>query len=159
MGTYNSQIWREQFRLALDQFKANLESEISNEEVYTGALARLNLKKENANEAEMIVKSFLMDRAAHFCTHSIRVVNEINKILSRNFRLSLTKVESTNCSEIPMDELGRLLDYYFTNRALPSAYKNKSMSPSDFGSQPVLNMQRTMASRLDSDMQELRKYE
>ena len=82
---------------------------------------------------------------------------EANKLLGRNFGLNLTKVESTNSKEIGMDELGRLLDYYFLNRALPSAYKSMMATNSSFGSQ--LSLLEKHTAKLHSDMLELKKYE
>jgi hypothetical protein len=82
---------------------------------------------------------------------------EANKILVRNFGLSLTKVQSTNPKEIGMDELSRLLDYYFHNNALPSAYKSMTVSNSSLG--PHFSLMDRHAAKLHADMNELKKYE
>jgi hypothetical protein len=101
-GTYNIQTWREQFRLALEQFKKNIITPINNKKLYEGVIGKLNLNLEKLSEAEDLVDGFLKDRAIQYCTYTIKVVNEINKLLSRNFGLSLTKVPSTNSKEIGM---------------------------------------------------------
>jgi hypothetical protein len=61
-------------------------------DTYKAVVDKLDLKPNCLADAEDIVLEVLRDRASQYCTYNLKIIDEVNKILARNFGLNLTKV-------------------------------------------------------------------